>query len=173
MEDRPALLQDFGAFYRTHLNVVVTFCVARVGDRELAADLAAEVFAAALIGRGRYRSDRGTERQWLLGIAANKIADAQRRGVAERRAQQRLGMAAIEWSEEDYERVAFLAGDSEVVRLLEALPVEQRLVVRGHVLDEQTYDQLAHAYGVKAATVRKRVSRGLATLRDMGVKEDQ
>ena len=155
MEDRPALLEDFGAFYRAHLDVVLTFCLARVRDRELAADLAAEVFAAALIGRGRYRSDRGTERQWLLGIAANKIADARRRGVAERRAQQRLGMAAIEWSEEDYERVASLADGSAVVRLMEALPIEQQVVIWGHVVDEQTYGQLADAYGVKSATVRK------------------
>jgi RNA polymerase sigma factor (sigma-70 family) len=173
MDDRSGLLGDFGAFYRAHLDVVLAFCMARVRDPELAADLAAEVFAAALIGRRRYRPDRGTERQWLLGIAANKVADARRRGVVERRAQQRLGMAAIEFSEEDYERVAARADGEEVVRLLGTLPIDQRDMVQAHVVEEQGYDELALAYGVKEATVRKRVSRGLAALRGMVAREDR
>jgi RNA polymerase sigma factor (sigma-70 family) len=170
--DQSQLLEDFGAFYREHLDVVLAFCVSRVGDRELAADLSAEVFAAALIGRRRYRADLGTTRQWLLGIAANKVADAGRRGHVERNAQRRLGMAIIEWTEEDYERVAALADGDEFVAMLAELPAEQRDAVRARIVEERSYEQIATEHGVVAATVRKRVSRGLATLRGLVSKED-
>jgi len=99
------LLYDFSAFYRSELGVVLAFCFRRTGDPERAADLAAEVFAAALIARRGYRPDRGSARQWVLGIAANKVADAQRRDRVERRAQQQLGIAEISWSDEDLDRV--------------------------------------------------------------------
>jgi RNA polymerase sigma factor (sigma-70 family) len=173
MGDQSLLLEDFGAFYRAHLDSVLAFCMARVRDPELAADLAAEVFAAALIGRRRYRADRGTALQWLLGIAANKIADAGRRGHVERRAQHRLGIPAIEWTEDDYERVVALGHGERLVGMLAELPVEQREAVKARVLDERSYTQIASAYGVGEATIRKRVSRGLATLRSLVSKEDQ
>lgn len=173
MRDQSLLLEDFGAFYRARLDVVLAFCVVRVRDPELAADLAAEVFAAALIGRRGYRPDRGTEVQWLLGIAANKIADARRRGSVERRAQLRLGMAPIEWTEGDYERVSAIADGGQLLAMLAELPADQREAVQARVVEERSYGQIASAYGVGEATVRKRVSRGLATLRGLVSKEDQ
>jgi RNA polymerase sigma-70 factor (ECF subfamily) len=52
----------FAAFYRRHLALVVGFGLGATGDREAAADLAGEVFAAALgamwpvSGRARHGS---------------------------------------------------------------------------------------------------------------------
>src|SRR3954451_7400817 len=43
--------EAFGVFYARHLPLVLGFLVSRSNDRKLAADLAAEVFAAALEGR--------------------------------------------------------------------------------------------------------------------------
>ncbi len=106
MDAERQLREDFERFYRANLDVVLAFCFARIGDPELAADLAAETFAAALIARDSYAPARGSARQWLLGIAAHKTSDALRRGHVERRAQRRLGMAEITWSEDDLEYVA-------------------------------------------------------------------
>ncbi len=164
------LLHDFGAFYRSELGVVLAFCFRRTGDPERAADLAAEVFAAALIARRGYRPDRGSARQWVLGIAANKVADAQRRDRVERRAQQQLGIAEISWSDEDLDRV-LSTGDRSLQELLEALPSEQRTAVRARVLNELTYPEIARASGVSEQSARKRVSRGLATMRRRLTKE--
>jgi hypothetical protein len=44
----------FTVFYRRHLARLVAYLVGETGDGELAADLAAEVFAAALVGARRY-----------------------------------------------------------------------------------------------------------------------
>jgi RNA polymerase sigma factor (sigma-70 family) len=169
--DEAQLVQDFGGFYRAHLDVVLAYCMVRVRNPEVAADLAAEIFAAALIARLRYRADRGTPTQWLFGIAANKIADAGRRGRVERHAQARLGMAEIQWSEDDLERVAALAGEPEVSGMLARLPRDQREAVYARVVEEHSYEQIAIAHGVGEATARKRVSRGLTTLRALVSKE--
>jgi RNA polymerase sigma factor (sigma-70 family) len=167
------IFEDFGAFYRRHLDRVLAFCAQRTGEPELAADVAAEVFAAALTTRSRYRPERGAPETWLLGIAAHKLADAQRRGHVERRAQRRLGIPPIEWTDEDLARVRELGGGQGVATLLEQLPDDQRAAVRARVLEERSYADVASRIGVSEATARKRVSRGLATLRARVSKEEQ
>ncbi len=171
MGSEPVAYEDFGLVYRTHLDVVLAFCVHRLGNRELAADLTAEVFAAALIGRDGYRRERGTVRQWLLGIAAKKVVDAQRRGFVERRAQQQLGMTEIRWCESDLEHVEE-AGE-HVQQLLHELPVEQRVAIESRVLDDRSYTEIADSAGVSEQVVRKRVSRGLSTIRRRLKTEDE
>ena len=150
--------------YRAHLDAVLAFCCGRTQDAELAADLAAEVFASALVARDRYRSELGTVRQWLLGIAAHKAADAVRRGRVERRAQRRLGMGQIMWTEDDLERVERI-GRAAAPELMNELPGDQRWAVQARVVDELEYGEIARRSGTSEQVIRKRVSRGLATMR--------
>ena len=46
----------FGEFYRRHVGEVLGFLVRRTGSSELAADLAGETFAGALLACARYRA---------------------------------------------------------------------------------------------------------------------
>jgi RNA polymerase sigma factor (sigma-70 family) len=55
--------------------------------------------------------------------------------------------------------------DNPLLQLLAALPPEQRDAVRAHVLEERPYGELAEELQVSPATLRQRVSRGLAHLR--------
>ena len=66
----------------------------RTRDAELAADLTAETFAAALDGAHRHRPDKGPAVAWLYGIARRKLAHAARKGAVEDRARRRLGHGA-------------------------------------------------------------------------------
>ena len=70
-------------------------------DPEVAADLTAETFAAALAGRRRYRPERGSPASWLYGIAEHRLTDWRRRGYAEDRARRRLRMEPLELSGDD------------------------------------------------------------------------
>src|SRR5581483_8920726 len=79
----------FAAFYRRHLPAVIRVLIAETGDRELAADLAAEVFATALLAAGRYRPEHSTGLPWLCGIARYKASETRRRKRAEDRARRR------------------------------------------------------------------------------------
>ena len=51
----------------------------RTRNAELAADLTAETFAAALVARARFDPGRGSASAWLYGIALNKLARVERR----------------------------------------------------------------------------------------------
>jgi Sigma-70 region 2 len=109
----------------------------RTRNAELAADLTAETFAAALVARARFDPGRGSASAWLFGIARNKLARVERREAAERRARRRLGMDWIELTDADIERIEALGSSERAHVLLERLSPEQRDAIRAHVIDER------------------------------------
>jgi RNA polymerase sigma-70 factor (ECF subfamily) len=167
--DEELLIQQdadsFEEFYARYFERVIGFFSRRTVDAELAADLTAETFAAALVGRRRYRPRRGRADSWLFGIAYNKLADAQRRGCAEDRARRRLGIERPELTDDDIARIDRLGLADTVAELVEELPVDQRKAIQAHVIEEQSYGEIAFLMHTSEAVVRKRVSRGLATIR--------
>jgi RNA polymerase sigma factor (sigma-70 family) len=156
---------SFEAFYLRHVETLLGFFARRTRDPELAADLTAETFAAALSHRRRYRPEQGAAAAWLFGIAMHKLTDAQRRGYAERKARRRLGMERLELHEDDYARIESLAEADTAAALLELLTPDQREAVRAHVLEGRGYGDIARAQQTSETVVRKRVSRGLAAVR--------
>jgi RNA polymerase sigma factor (sigma-70 family) len=162
---------SFERFYRHHVDAVLGFFARRTGDPELAADLCAETFAAALASRRRYRPELGNATGWLYGIATKKLADAQRRGYAERRARRRLGMERIDLSDDDLARIERLGESDDARVLMERLTPDQRAAIAAHVIEERPYGQIAAELDMSEAVVRKRVSRGLAAMRErMGAR---
>jgi RNA polymerase sigma-70 factor (ECF subfamily) len=139
----------------------------RVSEPELAFDLAAETFAAALLSAGRYRVSAGPATAWLLGIAHNKLLESLRRGRVEAAARRKLRLEPIVVDDLDLvaveERAA--AGASRLAELLAALPDQQRRAVLARVVDDRAYDEIATELHCSAQVVRQRVSRGLRTLR--------
>lgn len=131
--------QAFGVFYRRHVRGVLAFFRRRVPTPEVAFDLCAETFAAALEAAPRYRpqrepagddgQSREPARSWLYGIAWNKLHEAERRGRAEDSARRSLGMQPI--------------------------------------VDERTYPEIAAELRCSESVVRQRVSRGVRTMRRM------
>src|SRR6266700_843569 len=76
----------FTEFYRAHVDEVTRFVARRVTDPQLAADLTADVFLAAIEAAARYRGSAGGPRTWLYGIARNVIAGEFRRSAREHHA---------------------------------------------------------------------------------------
>jgi RNA polymerase sigma-70 factor (ECF subfamily) len=156
----------FGVLYGRYLPLVLRWCLRQTGNRELAADLTAEVFAAALIASPRYQAGRGSVGAWLLGIANNKLRESQRRRRVENAARRRLGIGPLTLTDEALERVEELASlDSGMTALLETLPEDQREAVVQRVIAERSYEDIADELRCSASVVRQRVSRGLRTMR--------
>jgi DNA-directed RNA polymerase specialized sigma24 family protein len=84
------------------------FAVRRTRDPQVAADLTAETFAAALLAHRSDRTEHASPGAWLQGIALERLADAQRRGLVESSARRRLGMARIELAAADAPRIEAL-----------------------------------------------------------------
>jgi RNA polymerase sigma factor (sigma-70 family) len=156
----------FGAFYDRFEEELLAFFMRATQRAELAADLTAEVFAAALASAGLFRAELGSARGWLFGIARHELADTWQRGRVEDRARRRLGLEPISLTDDALELIDELgAHPSGTLRLLEELPDDQRAAVKGRVLQERSYDELARSLSCSQSVVRQRVSRGLRNLR--------
>jgi len=162
-------VQAFGVFYDRYERPLLAFFRRATGRADAAADLTAEVFAVALASLGAFRAELGDARSWLFGIARHELAQSWRRGRVEAQARRRLGMEPMMLSDEDMERIDELSASApqDSLRLLEALPAEQRRAVRGRVIEGRDYDDLAREFECSELVVRQRVSRGLRALRSL------
>jgi RNA polymerase sigma factor (sigma-70 family) len=156
----------FGILYRRYLPIVVRWCLRETGNRELAADLSAEVFAAALTAARRYRPDQASVLAWLLGIARNKLLESRRRKRVEDSARRRVGLDRLPITDADLERVEELASlDDEILARVAGLPPVLRAALSSRVVDERSYAEIATELRCSESVVRQRVSRALRTLR--------
>ena len=162
--------ESFAILYRRHVALVTAFVRRRVASPELAFDLTAETFAAAIEHLDQFRAEAGTVRGWLLGIAANQCRQAWRRGAVEDRARRRLGMERVVLDDAALERVETLASTTALEEALARLPAIERAAVEAHVMAEVPYRELAAELDCSHAVIRQRVSRGLRRLR--GAMED-
>jgi len=162
---REGVPEAFDVFYRRHYRQVLKHLAHRTGDTAMALDLTAEVFAAAYLGRLRFRPDAGSARAWLFGIAANKLVDARRRGSREAAARRKLGIERYHFTDAALEEAEAMI---DATRMLDGLPARERDAVLQRVVHDRSYDDMAADAKVAPATIRKRVSDGLARLAQRG-----
>lgn len=155
---------DFGVFYDRHLGVVRSYVTSRVWQPEVTFDLVSETFARALEKRALFDPGRGPAVGWLLGIARNLIVDSVRRGQVETASRVRLGMSAVELDDAQLGLIAE-RGRGDVRAALGSLPSDQREAVLRRVVLDESYSAIAGQLRCSELVVRKRVSRGLASLR--------
>jgi RNA polymerase sigma factor (sigma-70 family) len=157
----------FGAFFARHSRTVLGFVRRRVGSPELAADLTAETFAAALLAAHRGRAAEVPDgAAWLCGIARHKIIDSYRTGRLEDVARQELRLVRIAPTDKDLEAIDRIGGvDAPVHAALEQLSPQEREAVVERVVLGRDYDEIARRTQTSPSAARKRVSRGLARLR--------
>lgn len=151
----------FEAFYRRHYDSVLGRALRGVGDFDAAVDVTAEVFAAAYVRRASFDRRLGSARAWLAAITRHKIVDHHRRRVAEIAILRRL---RDERSEPAGDSLEEAEGRMTAAALVAGLPAAQRQAVWDRVIDDCAYVEMARAAGLAAATMRKRVSDGLARL---------
>ena len=157
----------FDAFYSEHLEDLQRFVARRVGDRERAADLTAEIFLAAIDSAHRYQP-RGTPKSWLYGIARVLVADDRRRRGRERAREERLRGSALLDEEEAARidaRIDSAAQSRRLYAAMDRLPEAERAVLELVAIDELTVAEAAAAVGVRAGTARVRLYRARRKLR--------
>ena len=158
--------EAFGVFYERYEAPVLQYFRRRTSQPDVAIDLVAETFAAALSSAPRFNPRVAPASAWLFGIARNVLAESWRRGRVEDRARRRLGMPRLDLTDDMLERVESLAdSSSDVLALLRDLPEAQRRALEARVIDELRYPEVARELACSEAVARKRVSRGLMALR--------
>jgi RNA polymerase sigma-70 factor (ECF subfamily) len=156
--------QAFGELYARYERPVLRFMLSRTRDAELAADLAAETFAAALLSARRYRGD-GPAGAWLWGVARRVLAGSLRRRRVEDAARRRLRMPRLVLDDATLDAIRGLEAELTAEALLAELPSQQADAIRLHVLEDLGYPEVASSLGCSEQVVRQRVSRGLRALR--------
>jgi RNA polymerase sigma factor (sigma-70 family) len=159
---------SFIATYDDFSKSLLRYFMRRTFDTEVAADLAAETFAAAFRSRATFKPG-GDPQSWLYGIASHQLSRYYRKGRVEGSARRRLEMNTPLLSDAGRDELRALIDDAElssaVTTALSDLPAQQRDAVLLRIVDELGYDEIASRLGCSTQSARARVSRGLRALR--------
>jgi RNA polymerase sigma-70 factor (ECF subfamily) len=162
----------FDEFYVRYEAVVLAYFRRRTSSADVALDLASETFVQALASVRRFKPGPDPAVAWLLGIARNTLLHSLRRGRVADRARSRLGMPVLAVEDVELERIDSI-GRYSAAELLATLPADQAAAIRIRVFDELSYEDAAAHLKCSPLVARKRVSRGLATLRTLVVEETE
>jgi RNA polymerase sigma-70 factor (ECF subfamily) len=152
----------FGLVYEQHRLSVYRYLRARTRSEDEALELAAITFERAFSNLGRFRRRDGGVHAWLLRIARNSAIDAHRRrrpSVGLGRADAALGRLAVQADRLDQQR-------SEVLDLIDRLPVDQRDALRLRYASGLTAREIGAVMGKRQSAVQKQIERGLTALRE-------
>jgi RNA polymerase sigma-70 factor (ECF subfamily) len=159
--------QAFGLIYDRHAAALLRFLGRRAGA-EVAEGLVGELFRIAFERRKTFDVSRETALPWLYGIGSNLLLK-HRRGEARRlRASARMaaGQAAADG------RATAAALDARVLfprvaDAIESLPDGEREALLLFAWEDLSYQSIAEALELPIGTVRSRLSRARAHLREL------
>ena len=159
--------ESFGLIYDRHAATVLRFLGRRIGA-EVAEGLVGELFRIAFERRKTFDTSRASALPWLYGIGSNLLLK-HRRGEA-RRLRANARMAADD--EATDRRASAKAVDARllfprVADAIEALPDGEREALLLFAWEDLSYQSVAEALEVPIGTVRSRLNRARAQLREL------
>ena len=158
--------EAFGAIYDRHAPTVLRFLGRRVGA-EVAEGLVGELFRIAFERRKTFDAARESALPWLYGIGSNLLLK-HRRGEARRL----RASARMEASDAADRRASSAARDahlllSRAADAIEALPDGERAALLLFAWEDLSYQDVAEALELPIGTVRSRLNRARARLREL------
>src|SRR5688572_13292913 len=159
-----------GDAYDLHHDAVRAFGRRLLGNEASAEDLVHDVFLQLPRVIGRFER-RSSLRTYLLSIAVNLSRNVRRSGHRRTDALERMHLEPRSPDEtpEELEHRRRLA--VTLAKLLDELPIEQRLTVVLCVIEERTSVEAAEIVGVPEATIRTRLFHARRKLRERLEKE--
>ena len=150
---------------RDHSAQVYRLAYRLTGNRHDAEDLTQDVFVRVF--KSIHNFQPGTLEGWLHRITTNLFLDSARR-------RQRIRMDALSsapehlWGQDRSPEELHTEGalDADVANALAALKPEQRVAVVLCDIEGMSYEEISQVLGIKLGTVRSRIARGRAQLRD-------
>lgn len=157
----------FETIYDRHGGAAFSLAYRIVGTRSAAEDATQDAFLAIWRSRVRYQRDRGSVRNWILGIVHNRTIDALRRSQvhATRRASAE-GIEEREAAPELTDVEALRRDEQRSVRAaIGTLPEAQVKVIELAYFGGFTHSQIAEMLHEPVGTVKGRMRLGLDKLR--------
>jgi RNA polymerase sigma-70 factor (ECF subfamily) len=158
----------FGEIFDRYFADIDRYLARRVGQA-IADDLAAETFVIAFRARARYDPSAADARAWLFGIAANLARRHFRTERRRLRAYARTGVdpcGRLDTDEID-RRVDALSAAPALAGALAAIRHSDREILLLFAWAELSYEEIAVALSIPVGTVRSRLSRARARVREL------
>ena len=167
-QSRAGNADAFGQLFERHAKTIYNYCFRSIGDKPAAEDLLSSAFLEAWRRRRKELRDEDVL-PWLYGIAANLIRN--------RRRSERRFAAALRRLPEPSPEPDFASASDELIDddqrlqhaliLLRQLPQREREVFILCAWMELSYEAAAVALELPIGTVRSRLSRARAHLREL------
>ena len=171
-------LQAFNQLVLAYQSTLHNVAYRILGDGEAAADATQDAFLSAYRAIGRFRG--GSFKAWLLRIVTNSCYDQLR--VKQRRPTDSLDDMTVEPeydanladSAESPEAYALRQELGAVIQSgLSVLPADQRVVLILSDIEGMRYQEIAQVVGISLGTVKSRLSRARAKMRDYLVRNGE
>jgi RNA polymerase sigma-70 factor (ECF subfamily) len=167
-------VEAFNQLVRLYEGRVYTLCLRMLGDPDAAADVAQDTFISAYKNLNRFRG--GIFRAWLLRIATNACYDALR--ARKRRPAVSLnatfsddedgsGFDLPDRAESPDDAAQRRELNAAIAAAIAQLPEDQRIVIILSDVQGLAYEEIAQVTNTNLGTVKSRLSRGRARLRDI------
>jgi RNA polymerase sigma-70 factor, ECF subfamily len=147
----------FGDLYQRNVYQVYAYVSRRVGTREEAEDITADVFHHALENLGTFEWRGAPFAAWLIRIAAHRIIDRWRSTARE------SGNPIVDDPKD--ERMEDLEQRAALFQLVKRLPEDQRRVVVARFVEEKSIREIAQELGRSEGAVKQLQFRALEKLR--------
>lgn len=165
----------FAGLYDRHASSLVAYLIRRVGPTDGEA-LLGELFRVAFERRDRYQLDRADARPWLYGIAANLVMKHFRTERRCRTAMERLAIrrdTAVPFDDRIAADMAATEMWSRVAAAINTLPGRDREVLLLFAWEELSYAEIGEALDIPTGTVRSRLNRVRALLRELVIDDGE
>jgi RNA polymerase sigma-70 factor (ECF subfamily) len=158
----------FGDLFERHASDIYGFCFRRTGDGRASEDLAQAVFLEAWRRRNEVELAPEEVRPWLFGVALNLVRNQKRSLRRHRAALARLPRprSDADLGEELAQRLDDERRAREVLDHLRGLSRGEQDVIAMCAWAELSYEQAATVLGVPVGTVRSRLARARAKLKE-------
>jgi RNA polymerase sigma-70 factor, ECF subfamily len=151
---------DFDALFRAHYAEIVRYLAVRLGSRDDAADVAAEVFVAAWRGVPRLRYRGRPVLAWLYRVAANMASDRLRERMREPVPTDVVAGPPVADAAEA------VADRDALARALRRLPADQQLAVHLRLVEGYSFAEVGRLMGRSAGACQMLVLRAGRELRE-------
>jgi RNA polymerase sigma-70 factor (ECF subfamily) len=162
-------LRAFDLLYRRFVLQVFRYAYSRTGDTQVAEDITAQTFLAAIESFNQYRGD-GHLVSWLFGITRNKLNDHFRQKIPTEDIEH---FAATDSEADPLGSVIQRDLMAQISRFIQALTEDEQEILRLRFAAEVDFAEIARLLGRKTDAVKKMTYRLLARIKSQLEEENE
>jgi len=160
---------DPGAFaelYELYYESVFHYCIRRLFDRHGAEDVTSTVFFKVMRNLDSFEGDAAAFRRWLLRIATNAVNDHLRQKRTRLTAMQRVATDSHEKAQTVEAAHDLIEKKARLKRAMLGLKPKYQTVIALRFFENMKLAEIGLCLGEKPSTIRTRLSRATAMLRE-------